>query len=317
MTAMTLTRFSRLSDKAESQATCTLVVPRGYKVVSGGACVGATSGNLLWRSYPVVVGERYAWQADSTDALDSKPVQLEIAVVALYDPNDEWDVKVFRAYAAASQAYQSASAVAGEGYSLTGGGAEICHTGSSAPDAVKRASTSYLVNSYPDFAKRRWTASSYSHLSNDIHQLRVYAIGVRRVDGVLLDTVCSSVSSGGGQQCDVSCVPAGGYVLVGGGAKVDVEKEHFLLASFPSIDTSTRFEATSWRAHSSDHREQATCHTDRLRDRHQGRFVSGEGRRYLNRSLNPNAVDLSGHSSSVDWGNSHVKYVSRRNRHSV
>jgi hypothetical protein len=251
---MTLTRFSRLSDKAESQATCTLVVPRGYKVVSGGACVGATSGNLLWRSYPVVVGERYAWQADSTDAVDSKPAQLEIAVVALYDPNDEWDVKVFRAYAAASQACQSASAVVAEGYSLTGGGAEICHTGSSAPDAVKRASASFLMSSYPDFDKRQWTASSYWHLTNDIHQLRVYAIGVRRVDGVPLDVACLSATSAGGLQCDVSRAPGGGYVLVGGGAKVNVEKEHFLLASFPNIDTSTRFEATSWRAHSSEHK---------------------------------------------------------------
>ena len=257
---MRLRRFTKeAEEKGQHHATCTLTVPPGYKLISGGARViddqpsdqaRGTILNMLWASYPTEVGRQDAWRAESWDCKRVNPAHIEISAIALYDPDNEWDVKVFKSAPSGRSSSHNISVSVDKGYYLTGGGAEIFDSTVLEHDLFIN---SFLISSYPS-SDKTWTALSHDHLRRDFHDLRVYAIGVKPRNGRTLDIQLYSQKSGEveKQYPDAEVKPADDYALVGGGAGANKEVDHHLLTSY-SFTTSDTWRATGWKARSTDH----------------------------------------------------------------
>lgn len=265
---MRLRRFTAESKAGQHHADCTLKVPPGYKIISGGARVidDQPAGkvidtilNMLWASYPILAKDEHgkdkdwpdSWRADSWDCQVDHVAHIEISVIALYDPFDDWNVKVFHDKPDSRKQDQEMNVAVDKGYDLTGGGAEVFDSTVLAHDGWVN---SFLVASYPNSEKRSWVALSHDHLRKDYHKLRVYAIGVQPKNGQPLDIQYWPKASGEveEQYPRAEARPDDDYALVGGGAAVDKKVNHHLLASYP-FTTSDPWRASGWKAHSTDH----------------------------------------------------------------
>lgn len=99
-------------------------VQDGYKLIGGGARVypdDNQKGNFLTASYP---RDKDTWEGRCKDhgAGNACGGSLEVWAVGLYDPNDEWDVKIF-SQESHPERHASATARVDKEYVLTGGGA--------------------------------------------------------------------------------------------------------------------------------------------------------------------------------------------------
>jgi hypothetical protein len=164
-----------------------LEVPTGFKIVGGGAVANYTGyGSLLTASYPQ---DLQHWYARSKDQGVSDPTTITVYALALYDPNNEWDVIIVKGVNAtlpgtfgdaigASPA--CARAFLPQGYTLTGGGAFVDWHGYG-----NLLTASYPISEVKGGDSNGWEAQSKDHTDDegtrvpDPSTLTAYAIGIR------------------------------------------------------------------------------------------------------------------------------------------
>ena len=207
-------------------------VGQGYKVIGGGALANwSDKGSLLIASYP----SGNSWIAQSKDHVYVEATTITAWAIGLYDPRDEWDVKVVPAPVVANEESRStASASLPPGYTMTGGGAVT------SPDTIGIL----LSASFPAGATT-WEARAHDHTAKASGTLTAYVIGIKAKKG---ETPKSQVwpatsTSQPHPSCNAS-IPSGWW-LTGGGAQTQSDI-NLLTASFP-------FDLLTWRAEAKDH----------------------------------------------------------------
>lgn len=228
-----LEMFHAVSSAAQHPSD-TLVVPAGHKILGGGARVEYSGpGNMLTASYPE---NDTTWIASSKDHGVASVGTVEVWVITVYDPQDEWDV-VIDSQAGAPANHPTANVILPGGYTLTGGGAKVTYHGSG----------SLLTASFP-LGLTGWQADSKDHQYADIATVTAYAIGIRPRSGAPPPQSQVFVAVGPQAAHAAAAVTVGaGYLLVGGGARVIYGGAgNMLTASFPDG-------GGQWTALSKDH----------------------------------------------------------------
>ena len=152
----------------------TVRVPSEYKVLSGGARVNYTGpGNLLTASFPKDV---QTWVARAKNHGVSDIAAIDIWAIAIFDPRDDWEVKIF-SNISSSAGHPSTTAVVAEGYVLTGGGAE----------SHWKTAGALSTESYPNPQKSgNWVASSKDHYgASESTTITAYAIGIKSAGNIV------------------------------------------------------------------------------------------------------------------------------------
>ncbi len=230
-----VTRLFSSSSNAALIPEARLTLPTGWKVLSGGANVNwQGAGNMLSACYPE--NER-TFYAKSKAHKFKDTATLDIYVIGLYDPKDEWDVKVWSKNSSVAQ-HPSATLSVADGYVMTGGGAF----------ANWSKHGSLLTSSYP-LSSNTWTASSKDHAYAEAVTLTAYAIGIKPRNGsVLPQQIIVANTSGVEQHPSSEVLLPNGYTLVGGGALVNWKGQgNLLTGSFPNSNL------RGWQAKSKDH----------------------------------------------------------------
>ena len=134
--------------------------------------------------------------------------------------------------------------IAGSGYVLVGGGAQLSSAGFGNPGAL-------LTASYPD-SPTRWKASSKDHAVPFAHSLRAWAIGMK-LNGVSEASLQGQVQivpqvSASSSSPAVSASAPPGFILVGGGARTTFGGAGLLLTN-----SSGSFPTGIWNAAAKDH----------------------------------------------------------------
>ena len=171
-----------------SHPSVELTVPGEFKILSGGAIDNYTGyGNILTASYPAKADGDLAldhvprkWIAAGKDHQVSDPSSITAWVIALYDPDDVWDVQFFQGTPDSGKHALTAWAwFPIGGYVLTGGGANVTYTGAG----------NLLTASFPSddpSHQGAWEARAKDHDVEDLSEsLTAYIIGIRSRDGIL------------------------------------------------------------------------------------------------------------------------------------
>ena len=88
--------FEETSPSKEPYPQYELLVPAGYKILGGGAKVNwEGAGSLLTASYPHFANGRWSWIAKSAQHIEWDQSTITVWAIALYDPNNQWDVQMF------------------------------------------------------------------------------------------------------------------------------------------------------------------------------------------------------------------------------
>ena len=225
--------FFHTGDKAQ-HPTASVRVPSEYKIVGGGAANHwKEPGNLLTSSFP---RDAQTWYASGKDHSHVSPSKITVWAIALHDPGDDWDVRIFNQPGQTAQ-HPNASVTVPNSYVMTGGGAKVNWTG-----AGNLLTASYPIDQY------RWEARSKDHMIASPAAITVYAIGIRRRDGEpILESRIFKNSGPKAQHPSVSVSVEPGFLLTGGGAKVNWTGVGNLLTSSYSAGDGT------WNASSKDH----------------------------------------------------------------
>jgi hypothetical protein len=242
-----LKRFESQSDKDAAACKHVLKLEQGYKIVSGGAAViGGTddqeAGHFLYESYPVKNTDgTWSWYASSREVGGRKdgPAQykarLAVAAIAVFDPNNEWDVKIFDETTGEEKRDQDKSVAIPDLYILTGGG--VSQTYSEAAAVVPNgATTAFLTASFPSIsgASKRWTVHTKSHQFVDRHKITAYAIGIRAAnERVLAAHTESKLSLAQFKPAGSAQSSQPNATLIGGGAAA-MDGAQALYASWPA-----------------------------------------------------------------------------------
>jgi hypothetical protein len=158
--------------------------------------------------------------------------------LALHDPQDEWEVKIFSKDSTPAR-YPEVQISVDQGFVMTGGGAQ----------AHWSAKGSLLTASRP-VGSDTWEARSKDHVQRETDTLTVYAIGVRPRNGAPnVAWKKEEATSDVAPHPSVAAHVQNGWQLVGGGAFVDWQGAgNLLTASYPQ-------EGSAWEASSKDHLE--------------------------------------------------------------
>jgi vibriolysin len=230
--AVHLQIFSSTGNRS-AHPTARVTVPYEYKIVGGGARVNwRGAGNLLISSYPETIN---TWVAMSKDHQTSSPATITVYAIAIYDPDDMWDVRIWTSTGRRAQ-HPIAQVSIDWNYTLTGGGARVNWEGAG----------SLLTASYP-VDEITWEARSKDHLDSSPASITAYAIGIRhRTNGAPSMRIFSYTGQYEAHPTSKVSVRQG-YTLTGGGAFNHWTGEgNLLTASYPDS-------GTSWVAAGKDH----------------------------------------------------------------
>src|SRR5712692_8135461 len=125
MPSFVLRTFTATSPRA-NHPEVRLTVPPEYKIMSGG-CIDRYSGygNMLTDCHPE---DQRTWVGRGKDHSVADSAQIDVVVIAVYDPNDEWIVYMQSATSAPS-GVPTITATLPQGYVLTGGGGFVTYSG--------------------------------------------------------------------------------------------------------------------------------------------------------------------------------------------
>lgn len=213
-------------------------VPQGYKIIGGGAKVHWTHpGNHLVESYPENFNK---WVASARESQHPAPSTIVAWAIALHDPNDEWEVQIFKDTSRV-EAHPKIRAAIENGYILTGGGAKT-------HPAVGAISGNFLTASFPS-DNFSWEARSKDHNESSPAAITAYAIGIRprnKETLIISDIVSLSSSIEAHPSCTVAVREE--YTLTGGGAFNWKEggSGNLLTASYP-------MHSNTWAVAGKDH----------------------------------------------------------------
>ena len=154
-------------------------VPDGYKLVGGGAKDDWTgAGNLLTSSFPE---SNNTWMASGKDHRQSGAGTITAYAIALYDPDDIWETKIFHSTSPSEEHHPMKETAVEPGYVMVGGGARVHWRGRG----------NLLLASYPK-DKTTWRAHSKDHVEPSPATITTYAIGLRlnpnKVTGLQVET---------------------------------------------------------------------------------------------------------------------------------
>lgn len=227
-------RFPAISTSA-SHPQVVATLPAGYKLIGGGALANWSGhGSLLIASYPM----GNSWFAQSKDHIIGDPTTITAWAIGLYDPQDQWDVKVVQSLPVQYNPSDRSSATATlpPGYALTGGGAV------SAPENPGIL----LTGSYP-LNQSTWQANAQDHTVYARGTLTAYVIGIKPRIGLTPLTKIWSATSGVLAHPSFNTSVDPGWVLTSGGAYTQCpSRGNLLTASYP-------FGPSTWRAEAKDH----------------------------------------------------------------
>lgn len=182
--------FEETSDKS-NMPSARVTIPKGYKIIGGGAKVNYSNGAgcLLTESYP----DGGSWVAKAKAHLVNFNATITAYALAIYDPNDQWDIRVFQNTGPTSNTPEATVSV-DEGYVLSGGGVKSNWSGAGI----------LVTASYPT-TSNTWRSKGKAHGVDERANITVYAIGIRPRHGCskkLTNKIFQSTS-------DVSLEPTG------------------------------------------------------------------------------------------------------------
>lgn len=231
MQPLNVKRFRATSGRA-AHPSVVVALPSDFKIIGGGAGIltDGTAGNFLTASFPL---DLQTWKAEAKDHEVSDPQQIAAVVIAIEDPQDEWDVTIV-SQASAPTSHPQAIAVLPRDprYILTGGGAFVDYKGAG----------NLLTASCPDpnASDTSWLARSKDHDVPDPASITAYAIGMRhRAGTVQLERVLRHSTSSVDPHPGIFASIEPGWILSGGGAFDDWESTggegNLLTKSTPSL----------------------------------------------------------------------------------
>ena len=221
-----------------------VTVPAGFKLVGGGARENwiPGAGNLLTASFPETPNTWMAAGKDHSYASHNAtdPASITAFAVAIYDPDDLWDVKISKSDAGNEDGFPRREQPVESGYVMVGGGAQV----------LWREPGNLLFASYALDAKT-WRGHSKAHGIPSPATLVAYAIGLKsKLEGITVKVNIQQAQSyeSGAPSATVSVAsePSKGvpdseevqdYVMTGGGACILHKEPGVLLtASYPKDD---------------------------------------------------------------------------------
>jgi hypothetical protein len=229
-----------VTSDVRNQPDARVVVPEGYKLLSGGALDNWKGvGNLLTASFPESDNTwRGCGKDHGKDGWGADPASISAFALAVYDPDDIWEARIFE-----SRPFGEDQEVTVEsGYVMVGGGAKAGST--TGPGTL-------LVASHPVAgSKNTWHAQSKAHLEPSTGKITAYAIGLKcKVEGVKLQSAIATATSGKSGSPQAAAAPPSGYKMVGGGAAITFDRAGILLTgSYPTEDN-------RWEGRGKAHRE--------------------------------------------------------------
>lgn len=185
MPNMQLALFEKYFRQPSERLDTSVQLPVGYKILGGGAsAVKQKAGNFLIASHPSVVGagkdQRWSWHVLMKSIEDKSAVEHVVRVIALYDPNDEWDVRIFSQSSDALKEHHSFQLAPNDGYIFTGGGGRVHETAMT--DTAVLGGMSYCPAGQvvgPPQERCHYTVYSQHLIKPCLHNLTAYAIGLR------------------------------------------------------------------------------------------------------------------------------------------
>ena len=228
-----------------------LVVPEDYKLLCGGALDNYKGvGNMLTASFPEsdntwrASGKDHGGEKKHGDARD--PASITAFAVAIYDPDDIWDVKIFPSRPSPKAHWPEQEATVESGYVMVGGGA---WTDYSEPGSM-------LFASYPS-DKSTWRVQSKDHVLPSEARITAYAVGLKcNVEGVKIQSaIAPPAKSSKSSRPKAEAAPSGGYKMVGGGATITFDGPGMLLTASYPLTASHPNENNQWEGRGKDHLE--------------------------------------------------------------
>jgi hypothetical protein len=214
--------------------TAQVTVPPSFKLLGGGAFDHWTgAGSLLTASFPV---NDQTWFVAGKDHEVSAPASITAYAVALFDPNNEYEVTI-KSEPSNPAPHPQAIAVLPNGFLLTGGGAFVNWHGAG----------NLLTASFPT-SDKAWEVRSKDHDVSDPSQITAYAIGIRRrqANGKKLQHEIKKATGATAAHPSAQVQLDPGWAISGGGALDDWKGGgNLLTASFP--------QGESWFAFGKDH----------------------------------------------------------------
>jgi hypothetical protein len=192
---------------------------------------------MLTASYPTSV---QGWAAQSKDQGQADPGTITVYAVAIYDPDDQYDVQIFKVTSAIAN-HPTANSALPPHYTLTGGGAQAHYS----------SQGQFLTASCPAPDLSSWMANSQDHLAADPGSVTAYAIGIRPLRGAPAVTTSLFQDTAANEASHTSedvTISVSGRVpqLTGGGASVTERGVgNLLTASYPSPDAFNEWQANS------------------------------------------------------------------------
>jgi hypothetical protein len=212
---------------------------RNQELLCGGALDNwKDSGNLLTASFPE---SDNTWRGSGKDHVAGAPASISAFALAVYDPDDIWESRIFQSRPSPSSAHPEQDVAVEPGYVMVGGGAWVDWTGEG----------NLLVASHPaPENKTTWHAQSKDHVKSSPARITAYAVGLKcKAEGVKLQSAIAIAKSNKSSRPQAAAAPPAGYKMVGGGAALTFDKAGMLLtASYPN-------ENNQWEGRGKDHLE--------------------------------------------------------------
>jgi len=100
-----------------------VVVPEGYKLLCGGALDNwKGSANMLTASFPE---SDNTWRGSGKDHVDGDPANISAFALAVYDPDDIWEARIFQSRPSSTSAHPEQEVGVDPGYVMVWGGAWV------------------------------------------------------------------------------------------------------------------------------------------------------------------------------------------------
>lgn len=234
-------RIFAISGPLASHPEAQVLVPKNYKLISGGARDNWTgAGNLLTASFPS--GDN-TWVTRGKDHREGDVATVTSFAMAIYDNLDIWEVAHTEATGESGSHttadVQLAPDFVAKGGVLVGGGAFVNWQGAG----------NMLTASYPKDSTT-WSANAKDHFESSPAPITVHAIGLRsKVEGVSIEMKIKPFTSPITSHPTAKTSPDSGFTLVGGGALVTYAGAgNLLTASYPES-------SNTWVVSSKDHLE--------------------------------------------------------------